>query len=293
MKTEDEKTVIVPPLVDVKERKYQLDYNDKKDISGTTTLYRIVYSDSTKGGYIESEKNLSQEGYCRVLDNAQVYGSGVVKDDAILRDNSKVHSKSVVGGSAILTDEVEVMNFSVIYGNSVLSGKTTIDSTSIVQDSEVFGKIRIENSSLEYCIIKDDCSISSSKISGVTTKGVTEIKDGVNIEASANINNITNSILSGSVVIKAGINDKLDIYNSTISDNAKLYGSFSIEKSSLSGSVKIDGRNLSGRLIVSNSTLSHGTHNTNVVDLKQPKKQGLLSHLVKPFQVKKKKGLGI
>lgn len=283
----------------VKERKYELDYDDKIGISfesclfdinkctyGTTTLYRVVYADGTKGGYIENESNLSQEGNCRVLDNARVYGFGVVKDNAIVRGSSKVHGNSVVGGSAILIDKVEVMNYSEVNDYSVLSGNTSIDEECVIT-----GKAKIHNSSLDYCDIKDDCSISSSKISGVITNGKTEIKDGVKIDAATNIK-IANSTIAGSVLIKAGIEDRPEIFNSTISDSAKLYGSFSIDNSSLSGSTKIDGRDLSSRLIVSNSSLSYGTYNTNVVDLKQPQKQGFLSCLVKPFQPNKKKGLG-
>ena len=54
------------------------------------------------GGYIESEKNLSQEGDCWILDNAIVYGK------AFVYGNAQVYGSAKVFGSAEVFDNAEV-----------------------------------------------------------------------------------------------------------------------------------------------------------------------------------------
>ena len=55
-----------------------------------------------KGGWIEKEENLSQEGLCWVCDNAQVYGDARVYDnaqvcgDALVCDNARVYDNVLV-----------------------------------------------------------------------------------------------------------------------------------------------------------------------------------------------------
>ena len=62
-------------------KKYRIDYTQKIEEFGRT-LYRIValadfgsVTTGDQGGYIESEKNLSQSGNAWVYDNARVYGN--------------------------------------------------------------------------------------------------------------------------------------------------------------------------------------------------------------------------
>ena len=55
--------------------KYKLTENTKTTESGVV-LHQIQRFDTAElGGWIEAEKNLSQDGTCWVSDNAQVYGS--------------------------------------------------------------------------------------------------------------------------------------------------------------------------------------------------------------------------
>ena len=43
-----------------------------------------------KGGWIEKEENLSQEGLCWVYDNAQVYGDALAYDNAQIRSRGDI-----------------------------------------------------------------------------------------------------------------------------------------------------------------------------------------------------------
>ena len=88
-------------------KKYKLT-DETKNIYGRT-LYRIEalkdFSDvkkGDKGGYIEKEENLSQNGNCWVYDDAMVYGSARVYDNAIVYANSEVYGKSEVYHNALV-----------------------------------------------------------------------------------------------------------------------------------------------------------------------------------------------
>ena len=71
------------------------------------TLHRIecvtAFGDvecGAKGGWIESEKNLSQCGNAWVRDNAIVSGNAVVSDNAMVNDNAVVRENAIVCGNA-------------------------------------------------------------------------------------------------------------------------------------------------------------------------------------------------
>ena len=81
-------------------KKYRIDYTQKIEEFGRT-LYRIValadfgsVTTGDQGGYIESEKNLSQSG------NAWVYDNAWVSDNAIVYDNARVCGNARVYGNA-------------------------------------------------------------------------------------------------------------------------------------------------------------------------------------------------
>lgn len=54
-------------------------------------------SDGTLGGYIESEKNLSQDGDDRVSGDAWVFGNAEVSEDTLVfgKGNRKQHKKNI------------------------------------------------------------------------------------------------------------------------------------------------------------------------------------------------------
>ena len=71
------------------------------------TLYRIEalrdFGDvkgGDRGGWIESEDNLSHEGSCWVFGNAGVCDRAWVSGDAKVYDNARVHDNAMVSGNA-------------------------------------------------------------------------------------------------------------------------------------------------------------------------------------------------
>ena len=78
------------------EKKYKLLENDTITVNGRT-LYRIEalrdFADvekGDKGGYVESEDNLSHVGNCWVSGDAWVYGSAEVCGNAVVYGNARI-----------------------------------------------------------------------------------------------------------------------------------------------------------------------------------------------------------
>ena len=93
------------------EKKYKLT-NETININGAT-LYRIEalknFSDvkkGDKGGFVQSENNLSNNGDCWIYDEAIVYGNAQVSDDAIVSDNAEVY------------ENAEIYDFAKVYGKA-------------------------------------------------------------------------------------------------------------------------------------------------------------------------------
>lgn len=91
-------------------KKYKLLENDTIEV-GERTLYRIEalrdfdnVKKGDKGGYVQSEKNLSHEGTCWVSADAKVY------------DNARVYDDGKVCGCAVVCGNVEVCGDATIHG---------------------------------------------------------------------------------------------------------------------------------------------------------------------------------
>jgi len=144
---------------DLEHPKYILDYSNTLSYDGRT-LYKVLYYDGVEGGYLDSYRNLSQEGSCRVLDSAKVYGFAIVKEDAQITKKARVYGKAEVSGKAIVTNESQVYCLAKVAGNSLIK-----DTAKIADTAQVLGKAEIEG-----CAEINGISVvkGKSKISGNT-----------------------------------------------------------------------------------------------------------------------------
>ena len=78
-----------------------------------------------KGGLIEKEENLSQEGDCWVFEdakvsgNAQVYGDAFVLESACVSGNAKVYGDATVSAMAMVCGNARVFGKACIIINCV------------------------------------------------------------------------------------------------------------------------------------------------------------------------------
>jgi predicted acyltransferase (DUF342 family) len=87
------------------------------------------------GGWIEAEKNLSQEGDSWVFDNAQVFGSAKVYGNAWVYGNAKVYGNAEVHGSAQVFGDARVFGSDWVYGNAEVHGSAEKEEKGINLDS--------------------------------------------------------------------------------------------------------------------------------------------------------------
>ena len=114
-------------------------------------LYRIRalkdFGDVKKGdfgGWIQFEKNLSQEGLCWVSGDAKVYGNAEVYDNAKvygnaeIYGNAEVYDNAEVSDSAIVRDNAEVYKHATVYEHAIISMSAEVSGY-----ARVYGHARI------------------------------------------------------------------------------------------------------------------------------------------------------
>lgn len=118
--------------------KYRLTENTK--MLGNFKLFQIQRtSDGKLGGWVESEKNLSQEGNCWVFDDAIIYGNALVCGNAQVLDNAKVY------GNAKISDNALVYNTAQVCGDARVSG-----SAQVYGDAKVYGDAWVSGNARVY-----------------------------------------------------------------------------------------------------------------------------------------------
>ena len=144
------------------EKKYKLTEEICYDFLGIK-LYRIealkdfgIVKKGDKGGYIENENNLSQEGDCWISGNAQVfgnatvygnalvYGNAKVFDDAKVYDGAKVYGDAIVSNNAIVSDKAIVCGNAKVFGNAVICDNALVYGNAVICDNAlVFGNAEV------------------------------------------------------------------------------------------------------------------------------------------------------
>lgn len=137
-------------------KKYKLT-DETINLNGAT-LYRIEalkdfgeIKKGDKGGFIESENNLSHEGNAWVSNNAHVYGDACVFDNAQVYGNAfvsgyaQVYGNSRVYGNAWLYDNARVCGYAWVADNARVYG-----DANVCDDSSVFGSACVYDNAHVY-----------------------------------------------------------------------------------------------------------------------------------------------
>ena len=121
------------------EKKYKLT-EETINVEGRT-LHRIEalkdfgnVKKGDKGGFIEKEENLSQNGDCWVYDNAVVYGNAEVYDDAKVFEDARIYGNAKVFGNTEVFDNAKVCGNAEVYGNAKV-----YDDALVCEDAQVYG----------------------------------------------------------------------------------------------------------------------------------------------------------
>lgn len=119
-------------------------------VTGNTYHVQVVYriralkdfGDVEKGqlgGWVETEKNLSQDGDCWIYDDAKVYEAARVCDDARIAGQSQIFGNAKVYGNTIVDNSATVSDDAEIYGNA-----------RVIDDARIFGHAKVYGNAFMY-----------------------------------------------------------------------------------------------------------------------------------------------
>lgn len=161
-KKENKKYCLTKEKIIVEENEKEKTLFRIKAIKDFKTVDGKIVHKGDLGGFVEFEKNLSQQGCCWVADNAKVYGR------ACVRQNAKVYDNAEISGCAYVCENSRVYNNSIISGNAIIYGSAKIHGNVYVDNNtEIEGNANIYGNAW----IKDSSVVSSGKIYGHTKIG--------------------------------------------------------------------------------------------------------------------------
>ena len=160
------------------------------------TLYRIIAMKSFAtffdyvnkgdfGGYVSSEKNLSQEGTCWIFPHAAVIEDARVKDDAVVADYALIRNSAQISDSVFIADRAKVLGNAVVVDNAtvldnaIISDEARVSGAAIVRDNAVVkGHSVISGLSVEDNSVIDTSSTIKSEMGlPITISGSSIIKN--------------------------------------------------------------------------------------------------------------------
>lgn len=176
------------------DKKYQLSTDLYPSLGGTKDVHRIQalrsFGDVRKGdlgGFIESEKNLSQEGNCwiydkaTVMDNAQVSGNAQVRDDeTLISGNAKIRDNAYISANAQVYGNAEVFDDAEITGDIFLCDNAKVSGTAVVvgDNGAVFGNAQVKGNSV---LIGPSYAEGNAILDGVIVRGFNKIDENVRV----------------------------------------------------------------------------------------------------------------
>lgn len=114
-----------------------------------------------KGGFVESELNLSQKGNCWIYNNAYVY------DDACVNDNARIANNAIINDNAHIYDNAEILDYAYvfcnahIYDNARVSGNARVfENAKVCGNTVVFGETCMRGTAIvldntDYIVFKN------------------------------------------------------------------------------------------------------------------------------------------
>ena len=149
------------------------------------------------GGWIGESAQLSQEGSCWIEENAYVYGTSVIEDDALVGENCEVVD-STIAGKAILQNGARVTEHSLVAGNALVSDFSRVENSAVIDNARVINNSCIwgRAGSAFGPKISEDAEIELSYIAGRSyIYGTTRVYHAtlfdVNIHGNSEVEEIT------------------------------------------------------------------------------------------------------
>ncbi|MGG5505870.1 MULTISPECIES: transferase [unclassified Myroides] len=157
-----------------------------------------------KGGWIQSESNLSQAGEAWVGDNAKVYGEATIMDNAVVHGNAEVFGAARIAADAQVYGNAIVADFALVTAKAQVYGEASIeDSAQISGHAKVSGKALVSACAkvYEYATIEGAAQVYDH----VEVYGHAKIKDRAYLFKEAHV--------KGHTVVSSNDRISENIYN--------------------------------------------------------------------------------
>ena len=181
------------------EKKYKL--TDETIRVNRTNLYRIealrnfsnVYK-GDKGGFVESEDNLSHDGDCWIYDDAIVYGNARVSGNARVFSKARIFNNARVSDNARVYGEADIFCNAEVYGNAQVGGRAIIcDRAKLYENAKIFNNAKVYGNAKIYGSAK---LYSTAEVSGnAQVCGYTELCGIAIIKGNAKIKSDSDYII--------------------------------------------------------------------------------------------------
>lgn len=139
------------------EKKYILLTDETMKTDSGITLTRIQrINDGRRGGWVQSEMNLSQQGKCWIGGEAKVFETAFVSGDALVNGCAEITGHAKVFDKAWVTGDSRVGNFAQVYGHAKVFNKAMVcsqakvygnvvlkDYVTVLDQAEVFGNAEL------------------------------------------------------------------------------------------------------------------------------------------------------
>lgn len=217
---------------------------------------KLIVAESSLGGFIESESNLSQDGICWVAREACVFNKAIVKDDALVTGNAVISGESIVSENSIIAGNAIVKD-SLINGKSRILENSKIENSIIEEQANICGNVKILNSTISgNAIIIDSSSVEDSKVTNyVIVRDSSSVTDNSHISGHAVIGG-SSSVVNSNVSGHAYIIDDSTVHNSKICDNVVVSNNAKIKQSDIKGTSRIGKNSDIYKSSVSNSNIT-------------------------------------
>ncbi len=130
------------------------------------------------GGWVESERNLSQSSDCWIAMEAKAYGGTEISDSARLTRKAIACGNSTICGNALVSDESVIRGFTYLCGNVEVYGKSVIDG-----DASLHRNVKVINAKVIDAKIYDSVIICD----GAYVHGHIEINGNAYISNGAEV----------------------------------------------------------------------------------------------------------
>lgn len=157
--------------------KYKVLTDETKIVSGRK-LYRIQaiedFSDvmtGDKGGWVESEYNLSQEGLCWLYDDAIACGNAVVSGNATLSDIAQAQDFVNISGDASVTGTARITDCVVVDGLACVDGAFISGTVKLTGNASIIKDVFLDDGIIVDSEIPRDVIALGAKYKKISSTG--------------------------------------------------------------------------------------------------------------------------